>query len=333
MREAHRWAPDFLSLGCGDGTTEIEIARYLHTNQLHDFEFVCLDLSPALLERFRTSIPPAFATHFTLRAEDLNRLTLDAGYNAVMANHSLHHMLDLERLFTAIHACLQPRGVFVTADMIGRNGHMRWPEAKLFVDFFWPLLTHRQRQNLLLRRSEVTFLDHDCSTEGFEGIRAQDILPLILAAGFHPRQFFGFGGFIDVFVDRCFGHNLSVEDPNDLFVIRRMGFLNELLLDAGLIKPTIMLAHFVKYETEQRCYRGRTAEASIRPPDANPAWLDDAQADFAAASADPGFTYAPGLAELRAELAAKDAMIQALQASTSWRLTAPLRALRRSGRR
>ena len=46
-------------------------------------------------------------------------------YDAVIANQSLHHVTNLEGLFDAIRHSLHPTGVFVTSDMIGRNGHDR----------------------------------------------------------------------------------------------------------------------------------------------------------------------------------------------------------------
>jgi hypothetical protein len=47
---------------------------------------------------------------------------------------------------------------------------------------------------------------------------------------------------IDVFVDSCFGHNFDPSNADDAFLVRRIVFLNEVLLDAGLVRPTMMLA-------------------------------------------------------------------------------------------
>jgi len=47
---------------------------------------------------------------------------------------------------------------------------------------------------------------------------------------------------IDVFVDRCFRHNFDPSNADDAFLVRRIAFLNEVLLDAGLVRPTMMLA-------------------------------------------------------------------------------------------
>ena len=138
-------------------------------------------------------------------------------------------------------------------------------------------------------------------------------------------------------------------------LIKRIGFLNELLLDGQLIKPTSMVARFVKYPTTERCYRGRSAAASVRPTGVDPVWLHNALCDFNAMAIDPEFVYRPKIDEaqnlstivateaipeealepiavqLQAALDERDVMISQLHSSTSWRLTAPLRALKRLG--
>jgi SAM-dependent methyltransferase len=357
--------PAFASMGCGDGVVEIGIAGTLRQRGIKRFRFVCYDLSEILLDRFRAAIPPDLVESFELVAGDLNNKIIDTKFDAIMANHSLHHMVDLEGIFNSIHENLTEHGIFVTNDMIGRNGHMRWPETRLFVEYFWPFLSMRQRHNVLLRRVEHGFIDHDCSDVGFEGIRSQDVLPLILARGFHAWKFMGFGGMIDVFVDRCFGPNFDTTDPDDRFLLHHMSVLNDILLDSGLTKPTIMLAWFVKYPVEEICYRDRSAGASIRNSAEAPAWLPHALSDFRRLPADPGYVFKsheklldfPGarsspeadaeLHELTAALrdarndaaiaqtlaAEQERRIRNLELSTSWRLTAPLRGLARMIRR
>ena len=348
-------APRFLSLGCGDGAVEIGIARTLIERGVTDFTFVCYDLSDILLDRFRAAIPPGMEARFHLLAGDLNATTFDTKFDGIMANHSLHHIVDLEGVYATAWHSLTELGVFATSDMIGRNGHMRWPEARLFVAFFWPFLTQRQRRNALLRRQESTFVDHDCASEGFEGVRAQEVLPLLLRQGFHPWKFLGFGGMIDVFVDRCFGPHFDPKDPDDAFLVRRIGMLNEVLLDAGLITPTMMLGWFTKQPGQTVHFRNRTAAGAVRDPVRAPDFLAGALADFARHPDDPDFVFrAPtaarpsetgasvleGLvaalrqaqgdaAAAQAAAAAQREHVQAMQGSTSWQMTAPLRALAR----
>ena len=77
--------------------------------------------------------------------------------------------------------------------------------------------------------------------ESFEGIRSQDILPLLLDH-FHFRLFFGFANVIDPFVDRSFGHNFDATAPWDRAFIDAVQERIEKEMVSGRIKPTHMLA-------------------------------------------------------------------------------------------
>ena len=52
------------------------------------------------------------------------------------------------------------------------------------------------RFNQQLQRYEEIYLNYDCSVDGFEGIRSQDILPLLLQ-NFHFDVFVAFANVID----------------------------------------------------------------------------------------------------------------------------------------
>jgi SAM-dependent methyltransferase len=253
-----------LSIGCGDGSIEIEIARLLVMRGLTDFLITGVDLSPALLDRFKKRLEELQLLRYFLIVEaDLNSGQVQGPFDVIMAHHSLHHIVELEKLFDFSYRELRDDGIFATCDVIGRNGHMRWPESRAVLELFWPLLKPKQRYHRQLGRLHETFVDHDCSTEGFEGIRAQDILPLLLEK-FHPLKFFGAGGFIDLMTDRGYGHGFDLNDPDDLRLIKCMADLNEIMLDSGQIKPTLMFGYFVKYPCDELSYRGRTAIKSIR---------------------------------------------------------------------
>ncbi len=96
-----------------------------------------------------------------------------------MCHHALHHVLNLEHLISAIRASLHPKGCFVSIDVIGRNGHMRWPEALEFIERIWRFLPDEKRYHHVLKTSDQEYVNRDCSTKGFEGIRSQDILPIL----------------------------------------------------------------------------------------------------------------------------------------------------------
>ncbi|MGH8035292.1 MAG: hypothetical protein ACREO9_08715, partial [Lysobacterales bacterium] len=78
-------------------------------------------------------------------------------------------------------------------------------------------------------------------TEGFEGIRAQDVLRL-LTQYFSFEFFLPYGNIIFPFVDRAFGHNFDAAGEWDRDFIDRVHAADEALILAGEITPTSMLA-------------------------------------------------------------------------------------------
>lgn len=262
-----------LSVGCGDGDVEIALASSLLAVGVSRFKLEAVDISPVLIERFQEKLASLGLEEFVFPSViDINNSEIPDDYNVIMANHSLHHMLELEQTFEKIYSSLSDGGIFATSDMIGRNGHMRWPETEAMLKVIWPLLSDRQKfHHQLLKHDAETFVDHDCSTEGFEGIRAQDILYLILNR-FHPYRFLGLGGFIDVLVDRGYGPGFDQNSDWDRSFISALAKINDMMVDGGMIKPTQMMAYFTKHERESIFFRSRTAQAAVRMPYDNPAW-------------------------------------------------------------
>jgi len=262
-----------LSVGCGDGTVEIELAKSLRKAEA-EFRLEGADLSPVLIERFESAVQDSDLEGLVFpKVEDLNQVAPGQKYDLVMANHSLHHIVDLEKVFDFIWDALTPDGIFATCDMIGRNGHMRWPETEAMLQAVWPLLSERQRyQHQLQHAQPDRFEDFDASKEGFEGIRAQDILYLILNK-FHSYKFFGYGGFIEVLVDRGFGPGFNPLDDRDRQLVTTLAKYNDMMLDAGMIRPTIMSAYFTKDDRGETCFRGRSALQSLRLPFETPDWV------------------------------------------------------------
>jgi SAM-dependent methyltransferase len=200
------------------------------------------------------------AARFHFIETDVNHWANTERYHLVMANQSLHHFVDLEVLFGKIAASLRPEGFFVTSDMIGRNGHMRWPEALEHLNRLWTLLEDRHKYNQQLRRLEAVYENWDCSKEGFEGIRAQDILPLLVRR-FRFDLFLGFANLVDVFTDRGFGHNFDIANPKDLAFIDYVAFLDDYLIEQGLLTPTHMIAAMsTAARGERRVYKHLTPE-------------------------------------------------------------------------
>lgn len=231
-----------VSIGAGNGDSEAAVAQRLRERGVEAFHIECLDLTAAMLQRGQQHVQAlGIAGHFRFVRGDFNHWQPDGHYDVVIANQSLHHVTRLEALFDAIQQAIGDDGIFVTSDMIGRNGHRRWPEAMQIVQQFWQELPKAYRYNRQLHRRETKFGDWDCSLEGFEGIRAQDILPLALQR-FGFDFFYAYGNLIDPFIDRGFGPHFDPDKEWDRAFIDRVQARDEAEILAGRITPTHMLA-------------------------------------------------------------------------------------------
>lgn len=232
----------FVSVGAGNCDTEVRVAAILKARGHSRFTIECLDINDAMLSRGRQMADEQGVSDQVLpRQADFNRWRPDGTYHAVMANQSLHHVVELEHLFEAVKEALHDSGVFVISDTIGRNGHLRWPEALEVVREFWAELPPNYRRNLQLNRDEPEFLDWDCSASGFEGVRAQDILPLLVDR-FQFHSFLPFANAIDPFIDRGFGHHFNADAAWDRDFIDRVHARDEQEILSGRLKPTHMFA-------------------------------------------------------------------------------------------
>jgi SAM-dependent methyltransferase len=248
--------PRFISLGSGNCDAEIRIAQDLIRRGLAEFSLECIDINPTMLERGRELIRGAGLEGLVVTVQgDFNHWRPDGRYDGIMANQSLHHVLELESLLDAVHGALAPEALFAISDMIGRNGHQRWPEALSIVREFWTELPASYRYNRQLQRQEDEFMDWDCSTEGFEGVRAQDILPLLLER-FGFEVFLAFGNVVDPFIDRSFGHHFDPAREWDREFIDRVHARDEAELQAGRVTPTHMMAALRAERGSACAYRG-----------------------------------------------------------------------------
>jgi len=185
----------------------------------------------------------------------------------VLANYILHHIVELENLLEGVAAAIGGSGVFITADMIGRNGHMRWPEALCIITALWDTLPDELKYNHQFGVTDCTFNNWDCCSDGgFEGVRAQDILPLLVSR-FHFEKFLAVGNLTDVFCDRLYGPNYNPTVPAHTQFIDSIELLNSLLLELGVIKPTMMLAVMSNQATASpRFWKTLTPDFCIRSP-------------------------------------------------------------------
>jgi len=257
----------FASVGAGSCELEIRLAEKLVASGRDHFVIEGLDVNRSMIARGTAQVQAAGITkHVRPQLCDVNAWKPANPCDAVIANHSLHHLVALEPLFDHIARALPAHGRFIVSDMIGRNGHMRWPEALAIVNEYWAELPPSYRYDRQRFLQLDAFENWDCAQDGFEGIRAQDILPLLVDR-FSFEAFLAFANVIDPFVERSFGPNFSVDREWDREFIDRVHVRDEQELSAGRIKPTHMFAVMCNDPSSADRFLGGLSPASaIRHP-------------------------------------------------------------------
>lgn len=105
-----------LELGCGPANLWAENLTRVPTG----WEVTLTDLSPGMLDRARESLGEA-AGRFSFRPVDAADIPFrDASFDAVIANHMLYHVADLDRALSEIRRVLRPGGRLY-ASTVGRD--------------------------------------------------------------------------------------------------------------------------------------------------------------------------------------------------------------------
>jgi ubiquinone/menaquinone biosynthesis C-methylase UbiE len=260
---------EVVSVGAGNCGKELRLARQLRTRGIQNFRIDCLDINAQLLARGRDlARNGGLGEHLDFVETDITDWNVvDRNYSVGLAIQSLHHFLELETVFIKLSQVLAPGGVLVVNDMIGRNGHRRWPEALPYVQQIWHQMPRRYKYHHRLKRLDLEYVDRDWSRKTFEGIRSQDVLPLLIRF-FHFEVFVAVGNIIDPFISRGYGPNLDVEREDDRAFIDRVAELDDGLIDQGAVKPTHLIARLrTEPVTSLRCYRHWTPRHCLRRPD------------------------------------------------------------------
>lgn len=114
------------SLGCGRGRLDRCLHRHGIVTALEGF-----DLSPDSVEAADFWARQAGIREFSYQPADLNRIELEPGrYDLVVCEMSLHHVLELERLYEEIARALRPGGLLVIDEYAGPT-RFRWTTRQM----------------------------------------------------------------------------------------------------------------------------------------------------------------------------------------------------------
>lgn len=238
----HRRAADLgrtvrvVSLGCGTGDWEFAGARQTGGEVAFDL----VDINEHLMSA-ATRLSQAEGLPISTIVADVNRIDLPArAYDFVLCRSSLHHFLELERLFEQIRRTLVPGGEFVViGEWVGRNGLQLYPETERVAQKIFDTLPERLRLSSYTGRIDHVVPNEDHSVNSFEAVRSEDIMPLLLKS-FTPREYVTFDAYISLLLDFRYGRNYNLDSPEDKEWVERIAAGDLDHIRAGTLKPTAM---------------------------------------------------------------------------------------------
>jgi ubiquinone/menaquinone biosynthesis C-methylase UbiE len=297
--------PRVLSLGCGYGGLELEIARSLKS----PYEITAVDLNPNILTKARARAETE-KLNIRFLPVDLNYVELkENSFDVVMAWASLHHILNLEHIFHQIYKSLKSGGRLIIRDIIGKTQVLFWKEN---VEFAIDLL--RKMPAKYSAGISIPPYSEPHIQAGMEGIRQEEIEPL-LKYYFVPIKMFKYGSFMRMICVHPGGELGKRFDPDieaDRQYLLSIFELDVRQVEEGRLRPTEMLAVYVKrasvdidtINTEARARMNLLASAVAAAQEravvaeAQPAYRTCLLVDFSAnGQSDPWLDYGWGSAE------------------------------------
>jgi len=176
--------PVILELGCGEGNLALDFAR-------RKFRVTAIDLSLERINRARSKAAKS-KLKVKFQAGDLSTMRLPRNrYDCVVANGSLHHILDLDHILDEASKSLKQNGSLIVFDFIGMGAFRKTVAAILYAllptykpySDKWrlrsrlkPFLASEQIRRTGLKRNNASVLHPDSP---FEEISQESIIPAI----------------------------------------------------------------------------------------------------------------------------------------------------------
>jgi SAM-dependent methyltransferase len=230
-----------LSLGCGAASMEIALAEHLREAGV-PARITCVDFNPSLLRSAtREARSRELGALMVFVDQDCN-LPFDLGpQEVIIVNQFFHHVTSLETFCASLRQSLVPKGVLISSDIVGRNGHQLWPDVESRVQQFWQTLPEAKRFDRYYDAVQPRYRSVDHSAYSNEGVRAQDVVGCLLAE-FDFELFFGFGGAVIPFIERRVGFNFDANNADDCALIDAVHADDAAALSAGRYPAANMIA-------------------------------------------------------------------------------------------
>jgi len=232
--------PRILSLGCGYGGHELRIAKSLKSA----YQVIAVDLNPGILAK-ASAEAEAEKLNIRFLPLDLNYVeTKEKSFDLIVAHASLHHLLNLEHVFSQIHRGLKDGGRLIVLDIIGKTQVLFWKENVDFaIDLVDKMPTKYSAGISLPPYSEPSI------QLGMEGIRQEEIEPL-LSSYLTPIKMFKYGSFMRMICTHPdLGKRFDPDIEADRQYLQSLFEMDVRQVGEGKLSPTEMLAVYEKKDS------------------------------------------------------------------------------------
>ncbi len=204
-----------LSLCAGAARIEAAYAAHLGAN----VEWSLIDINSDLLRLASSQFPPDIK--LDLIEANINDVQYSGEkWDIIMCISALHHVIELEKVMKFCYLSLNADGEFWSlGESIGRNGNRLWPEARDRANAIFKNLPEKYRINSHSLQVDELLPDNDYSVGCFEGIRSEDIEPII-DVWFQQVDVFRANCFLWRLVNLAYNDNYNLNDECDINLVK-----------------------------------------------------------------------------------------------------------------
>jgi len=234
--------PRILSLGCGYGGVELEIAQSLNK----PYEIMAVDINEHIFAKARAEAKTKGINIQFLRL-DLNFVEIQENtFDLIFAHASLHHLLNLEHVFYQIYKGLKKNGRLIVQDVIGKTQILFWKDNVDFAIEVVKKMPVRYKSGVPNQHAIITPYAEPSIQKGMEGIRQEDI-PAQIDKYFAPVKMFRYGSFMRMICTHPeVGKRLDPDKKEDREYLEQLFRLDLQQVEKNKLRPTEMLALYEK---------------------------------------------------------------------------------------